>query len=285
MPEPGVYSFDPTSDPDFAKLPGLTEAPQQLDMGATNQANQITTQVDPWNQNTPPFPPHAPTTAQVAPAQPAQPSAAEEVAKLKNIIGNQGNTIGELRKLLGTLSERMTQQPQAQPIFASTQPVSLFQGREPGYYPTAAEIQQAVVTAGDVLYNSITQRLEDVAVQAQLSQAGVTLEEAALMRLEFPSLSRLPSAERQAIINSVVKARRTEASAAQASFAQAASQTAQAGVRQQVYVPQPQPVSNVPQDGAQINIDAFGQLKNANEMEKALRSMGIGRVQDFQRRG
>lgn len=288
LPE-GVYTFDPEKEPSGPRtdtIQGLTPAEQQFDDGSRNAAQQLTSEVAPWE--------HAPTPADIAAAmQAAQqsgqtvasaPTTVDEIGKLKKIIGDQGNTIGDLRKLLGSLTERITQTPN-QSYYQSPQPVKLFQNREPGDFPTAAEIQQALITAGDVLYNSINQRIEEVAVQAQLSQAGVTPEEAALIKLEFPSISHLPAPERNAVIAAVLKAKRAEAGAAQAATMQQATQTAQAGVRQQVYVPQPQTVSNIPQAGAAINIDAFGNIRNSSQMETELRKLGIQRVNDIGRRG
>jgi hypothetical protein len=273
----GVKTFDVSTDPDFGKPPGLVDAPQHMDNGSTNEANQITSAENPWavQQNT------QPAAAQAAAAP--EDTSSSEIARLKKIVGDQGNTIGDLRKLLGSLSQRAASQP-AQG-YVPQQPVRLFQNREPNDYPTAAEIQNALVYAGDVLMNSFNQRIEEMAVQAQLSQAGVTPEEAALIRLEFPSLPSLSPAERSAVIGALIKTRRSEASTATAAEVTRTSQTAQAGVRQQVYVPQTQPVSSIPQSGAQINVDAFGNLKDAAQMEKALASLGAGRVQDFHRRG
>lgn len=276
----GVATFDVTRDPEFGKprSDSVVDAPQQMDDGSTNEANQLTSQQNPWRQ---PQETQPQVVAQQAATTPPDPSA-EEISRLKNIIGNQGNTIGDLRKLLGTLTERVA----AQPVqgFPQQPNVRLFQNREPNDYPTAAEIQQALLYAGDVLMNSFNQRLEEVAVQAQLSQAGLTSEEAALIRLEFPSLSHLPAQERNAVITALTKARRAEAQAATPEVIQV-TRTAQAGVRQQVYVPQPQPVSNIPQSGAVIDTDAFGNIPNAAQMEKALKTLGINRVNDFNRRG
>jgi len=285
-----VYQFDVESEPSGPRtntMQGLTPTEQAFDDGSRNEAQQLTSELPPWQT--------APTSEQInavinaasqpsAPA-PEQPSTIDEITKLKGIIGNQGNTIGELRKLLGTLTERMG--TQSQPQYATTQqvPPKLFQNREPNDYPTAAEIQQALMMAGDVLYNSFNQRIEEMAVQAQLAQSGVTPEEAALIKLEFPSISHLPAAERNSVISAVLKAKRAEAGAVQAAVVQQATQTAQAGVRQQVYVPQPQTVTQVPQAGAVIDIDAFGRLQKAGQMEDQLRKMGIGRVNDIGRRG
>jgi hypothetical protein len=294
---PGIYSFDIEKDPSgplmpSTTLPGLTEANQQFDDGSTNRANQITTEVDPWTQEASAAQLSAAITQaqQPMPAtdpapQVPQPVAApvDEQAKLKKIIGDQGNTIGELRKLVGTLVERVTAAPAAQP--APPANLNLFRGREPNDYPTAAEIQQALLAAGGELYQAINQRLEEMSVQGQLTQAGATPEELAMIRLEYPSIAALPATERQAVIAAVLKAKRAESNQSQAAFVQQATQTAQAGVRQQVYVPQPQPTSSIPQAGAVIDVDAFGNIKDSNKMAAQLRALGVQRVNDIGRRG
>jgi hypothetical protein len=142
----------------------------------------------------------------------------DETARLKKIIGDQGNTIGELRKLMGTLTERLVNNP-PQAASQSGASVNLFKSRDPNDYPTAAEVQQALLLAGGELYQAINQKLEEVAMQSQLSQAGVSPEESNLIRLEYPSLAHLPATERNAVIAAIVKVKRTEANQAQAAFA------------------------------------------------------------------
>ena len=284
-------SFNPINDPDFNRSPSAQDVTQGFDDGSVAASQTLTSQVNPWGQQTQ-------TTQELAQAivneqqsavqagQPIPvPQSVEEINKLKKIIGDQGNTIGELRKLMGTLTERLVQNQPSQPQYTQPVNVNLFRNREPNDYPTAAEIQQALLSAGGELYQAISAKVEEVAVQAQLQAAGVTPEEATMIKLEYPSLAHLPASERNAVIAAVVKAKRAEANAATAATVQQATQTAQAGIRQQVYVPQPQPVSNIPQAGAVIDLDAFGNLKDANQMEQALRKMGIGRVNDLNRRG
>lgn len=299
----GIYSFDIEKDPNGPRmpsttLPGLTEANQQFDDGSTNRANQITTELDPWTQEasaaqlsaaitqaqTPPVPTPEAAAQVPQPAAPA-PLTDDERARLLQKLGDQGNVIGDLRKLVATLVEKV-----AQPAPQMQQPLqnavfNLFRNREPGDYPTAQEINMAILDAGREMYAAFNQRLEEVSVQGQLSQSGATPEELAMIRLEYPSIASLPATERQAVIAAVLKSKRAESNQSQAAFVQQATQTAQAGVRQQVYVPQPQPTTSIPQAGAVIDVDAFGNIRDSNKMAAQLRALGVQRVNDIGRRG
>lgn len=289
LPE-GVYSFDPDRDPngprvDDMHLQGLTQTNQRFDDGSANASQQLSSQLNPYTQGI------EPTLTQVAEmlnaagqtqTQPAVDQTATEIAHLKKIVGDQGNQIGEYRKLLNTLASQTQQQPQ---YTQQGPPPRLIPNRAPEDYPTAKEVEDSLYRAGEYLYGTLKAQMEESAAKAQLLAAGVSPEEQQLCELQYPGIRNMDAQTRVGVISALVKSRRLESNASTQVATQATAQVAQQAVRQRVFVEQPQTVTTVPSAGAQIDVDMFGNIKSADQMADQLRKLGIGRVNDIGRRG
>ena len=288
LPE-GVYTFDPDKEPSGPRasneqLPGLTQANQAFDDGSANAAQQLTSQLNPYTQGA------EPTLGQIAEllnqaqapaAAPAQDAVAAENARLKQIIGDQGNQIGDLRKLLNSLAAQ--QQPQYQQVTAP--PARLIPNRAPEDYPTAKEVEDSLYRAGEYLYGTLKAQMEESAAKAQLLAAGISGEEQQLLELQYPGIRNMDAQTRVGVISALVKSKRLEAAASTQANTQSTAQVVQQGVRQRVFVEQPQTVTTIPSAGAAIDVDAFGNIKSADQMAQQLAKLGVGRVNDIGRRG
>lgn len=246
----------------------------QMDDGSQHQ--QLTSQQNPWEAGIPEAPQAAP------PPQPVVDPSAAEIANLKRIVGEQGNQIGEYRKLLNTLASQQVQ-PQQQQVY-STAPARLIPNRNPDDYPTAKEVEESLYRAGEYLYGTLKAQMEESAAKAQLLAAGITVEEQSLYELQYPGIRNMDAQTRVGVISALVKSKRLEQSAITQAATTATAQVAQQGVRQRVFVEQPQAVTNIPSQGNVIDMDAFGKL-NSKQMEQTLNKMGIPRVDDWNRRG
>lgn len=280
MSEGEVYTFDPGKDVEFKpgvpRSVSMQDSPGQMDNGAVNEANQLTTEANPW------------LAQEAQAAQPVQAQAApqvdprdEEIKQLKKIMGDQGNQIGEYRKVLAQLAAQQQAPAQPPPYYSTPVQGGRLIETNPDEYPTAKQIEAGLLRAGQVIYESLQAQIQEQAAKAQLLASGVTPEEQQLLDLQYPGLRNMDPQTRVSVTSALISAKRANGQAAAAQVAQ----TAQAGVRQQVYVPQTQPITNIPQSGAQIDMDAFGNLPNSAQMEKALKTLGVGRVNDFNRRG
>jgi len=258
---------------------------QQTTPGNTNfddgsNVAQLSSQVNPWE-----VPTNEPVTApQVVQAQPQSNPLADEIAHLKKIVGDQGNQIGEYRKLLNTLASQT--QPQQQHMgFAPQQAAQrIINTPNPDDYPTARQIEEGVMRVGQVLYESLQSQLQETAAKAQLAAAGITPEEQQLLELQYPGLRTMDANTRAGVVSALAKSKRLETQAFTAANTQATAQVAAQGVRQRVFVEQPQAYTNVPSAGQTVDMDAFGKL-NSKQMEEALKKMGVPRVDDWNRRG
>ena len=290
-----LTTFDPDTEPSPGPRP-LAESPMspsftpgagQMDSG--NAVQELRRDDNPWEQ--------AQRAAEVQFAQatqaqlgggpaPEAPLTAEQIeTKFKKIVGDQGNQIGEQRKLIEALVARLQMQPQPTAtgvrFGGDSAPARLIPNRDPNDYPTARETEEALFRGAESLYSMFKQELEAVKAEAALATSGVTSEERLLAELQFPGLAAVEPSTRAALIKELVRKRREDNTAATTTTAQAAG----AVVRKQVFVEQPQAITSAPASGVQIDIDAFGRLQNAQKMEEALRRLGAGRVNDYQRRG
>lgn len=290
LPE-GVFTFDPEKDPngprvDDTRLQGLTDANQAFDDGSMNDAQQLTSQVNPYTHKEPTMAELAQFINQGGQQTVTQPPPQEdEISRLKKIIGDQGNQLGEQRKLTQLLMQRLEQQTPQTMAAQAPQPVGRLFNRDPNDYPTAQEIESGLIRAGQILMDNMQSQIEAAKAESLLAASGVSQEERQMLELQYPSLKTLDAATRVSVVTQLAKANRQQAQQATVQSNQATTQTVQNAVRQRVFVEQPQTVTTIPSAGAQIDVDAFGNIKSADQMAQQLQKLGIGRVNDIGRRG
>lgn len=268
-----TFSFDPSGD-------GKDLTHGDLETTLANRDENLN---PPEPQLQWPAPEQAATQAQ-APMS-AEQSLLEENKRLKKIVGDQGNQIGDLRKLVETVAQRQLAPTQVSPSpYPTSTPPNLFPGLQPDNYPTVAQIQDVILRAGDAIFNSVQQQLSQGTYEAQIAATGVSPEERMLMEIQYPSLRTLPAPERLSMLRVLVSKKREEQATTSNANVMATTQAAQAGVRQRVFVEQPQNVANIPSQGSTIDMNAWNSMDSA-QREKVLTSMGAGRVNDWGRRG
>lgn len=222
----------------------------------------------------------------------------EEVAKLKKIIGDQGNTIGELRRtaekaaaLEGQVQAMQEQWNRAQAQMQQQQtqqqypPQSVVDGvPDDGFYDpntmrrVLKDMEQRQMLRDQQLAMALQQELGEIEYRSTRTASGISSDQEQALLREFPELSDLPGQKRAQAIAKIAKLSQARTDVPQ----KAADEAARLAARQRSYTEQSDVVS---EEGGDANLEPAaekllrrarsGQLGNAEDIKNELRKIGV----------
>jgi hypothetical protein len=223
---------------------------------------------------------------------------ADEVERLKKIIGDQGNEIGELRRtaekatvLEGQVQAMQEQWNQAQRTQQQAQ-YNPQQGQQSlidaipdeGFYDAATmrryykEQEQKQAQFNQQLVGALQQELGEVEYRSTRTASGISDQQERALLQEFPELAGLRGADKAQAIAKIAKLSQSRNDAPQ----MAADEAARLAARRSSYT---EPTDGVSREASDANLEPAtekllrdyraGKIKNSQESAKALRKLGI----------
>lgn len=227
----------------------------------------------------------------------------DEATYLKKRLGEQGNEIGELRRQLQDFTalqekiqnlEGRLSQPQAPQVdFSKIDIFADVPEEEKVAVPNIVRrSNQAIAALLNYMSQAEAVRTTETQYLVERATSGITEKDEQNVLREYPSLRNVAGSERARVIGEIIAARRAADEAPDKKARRDAEETARREHRRSGgYVEPSSPTSHDATSGGMepvmdnlLRAVRQGKFKTSADMEKALRKVGIGRVDDLGRR-